>query len=115
MTTIRELSNLKGRRALITGAAGNLGGVFADTLAELGADLVLVDLPGSDVESLSKSLIQRWGVKIEPRFCDLELSDHRTELINWMKESGRGLHVLINNAAFAGSTDLPGWRPSPAE
>ncbi len=36
MTTIKELSNLKGRRALITGATGGLGKVMADTSAELG-------------------------------------------------------------------------------
>ena len=41
MTTIKELSNLKGRRALITGATGGLGRIMADTLAELGADLRL--------------------------------------------------------------------------
>lgn len=73
MTTIRKLSNLKGRRALITGATGDLGKVMADTLAELGADLVLVDRPGSNFESLSATLTERWGIKVEHRFCDLEL------------------------------------------
>jgi NAD(P)-dependent dehydrogenase (short-subunit alcohol dehydrogenase family) len=48
--SIKELSNLQGRRALITGATGGLGKVIADTLAELGADLVLVDRPGSDFD-----------------------------------------------------------------
>ncbi len=43
MTTVKELSNLFGRRALITGSTGGLGKVITDTLAELGADLVLVD------------------------------------------------------------------------
>ena len=47
MTTLQELSNLNGRRALITGAAGALGRVFAETLGELGADLILVDLPNT--------------------------------------------------------------------
>ncbi len=56
MSTIKELSNLKGRRALITGATGNLGKVIANTLAELGADLILVDQPGSDFDSLTARL-----------------------------------------------------------
>ena len=43
MTTIKTLMNLRGRRALITGAAGGLGQIMAQTLAELGADLVLLD------------------------------------------------------------------------
>lgn len=46
MTTIKELMDLRGRRALITGAGGGLGRVMADTLAELGADLILVESPG---------------------------------------------------------------------
>lgn len=43
MVTLKELGNLSGRRALITGATGNLGSVFASTLAELGAELILID------------------------------------------------------------------------
>ena len=64
MSTIKELSDLSGRRALITGAAGGLGRVFASTLAELGADLILVDLPSRDFQALSKSLTNDWGVRV---------------------------------------------------
>lgn len=109
MTTIKKLSNLKGRRALITGSAGCLGKVMADTLAELGADLVLVDRSGADFESLSATLTERWGVKVEHRFCDLELQDQRVELMAWLKSGGQGLNILINNAAFVGTSDLQGW------
>jgi len=109
VTYIKTLMNLIGRRALITGATGGLGKVMADTLAELGADLVLVDRPGSDFESLSATLTERWGIKIEHRFCDLELQDQRTELMDWLKSSGQGLNILINNAAFVGTSDLQGW------
>ena len=109
MTTIRELSNLNGRRALITGATGNLGKVIADTLAELGADLVLVDRPGSDFTTLTADLIERWGVKVEQKDCDLEQQGQRIELMDWLKCSGQGLNILINNAAFVGTSDLKGW------
>ena len=109
MTTIRELSNLIGRRALITGSTGGLGRVMADTLAELGADLVLVDRPGSDFDDLSASLTERWDVNVECQVCDLEHQKHRTELMAILKDSGKGLNILINNAAFVGTSDLPGW------
>jgi len=109
LTTLKELSNLQGRRALITGAAGNLGKVFADTLAELGSDLILVDLPGSNLEELSSVISEHWGVKVIARHCDLESSDQRDELINWVKKAEEPLHILINNAAFAGTTNLTGW------
>jgi NAD(P)-dependent dehydrogenase (short-subunit alcohol dehydrogenase family) len=109
VTTIKELSNLKGRRALITGAMGGLGKVMADTLAELGADLVLVDRSGSDFDNLSVNLSERWNIKVECRVCDLEQQAQRTELIAWLKSSGQGLNILINNAAFVGTSDLQGW------
>lgn len=101
--------NLRGRRALITGATGGLGKVMADTLAELGADLVLVDRPGSDFQSLSEKLTQHWGIKIQHRHCDLEQQDQRAELMAWLKSSGEGLNILINNAAFVGTSELQGW------
>lgn len=107
--SIKELSNLQGRRALITGATGGLGKVIADTLAELGADLVLVDRPGSDFDRLSESLIKRWGVKIEIQICDLEQEVRRTELLTRLNDSCSGLNILINNAAFVGTSDIQGW------
>jgi NAD(P)-dependent dehydrogenase (short-subunit alcohol dehydrogenase family) len=109
MTTIKDLINLKGRRALITGATGGLGKVMADTLAELGADLVLVDQPGSDFDSLNANLSERWGVRVEHRFCDLEQQTQRTDLMAWLKSGGQGLNILINNAAFVGTADILGW------
>jgi NAD(P)-dependent dehydrogenase (short-subunit alcohol dehydrogenase family) len=109
MTTIKELSNLRGRRALITGATGGLGRVMADTLAELGAELVLVDKPNADFTALTEQLIQRWGAKVEPRGCDLEQEEQRAGLMEWIKGSGAGLSILINNAAFVGTSELKGW------
>lgn len=109
MTTIKELMNLKGRRALITGATGGIGKVMADTLAELGADLVLVDRPDSNFQSLTETLTQRWGIKVQHRHCDLEQQEQRTELMDWLKSSSEGLNILINNAAFVGTSELQGW------
>jgi NAD(P)-dependent dehydrogenase (short-subunit alcohol dehydrogenase family) len=109
MSTIRDLSNLKGRRALITGSTGALGRIISDTLAELGADLVLLDRPGSDLDIMSACLRERWNVNVECEVCDLENQTQRTELMASLKGSGKGLNILINNAAFVGTSDLTGW------
>lgn len=109
MSTIAELGNLVGRRALITGATGGLGKIFAETLAELGADLVLVDRPGSDFTALTAKLMQHWEGSFDTHFCDLEIQSERSALIAKLKGSGQGLNILINNAAFVGTSDLPGW------
>jgi len=109
VTTIKELSNLKGRRALVTGAMGGLGKIMAETLAELGADLVLVDVPGTDFDNMSMNLSERWNINVEYQICDLEKGTQRTELMAWLKRSGQTLNILINNAAFVGASDLQGW------
>jgi NAD(P)-dependent dehydrogenase (short-subunit alcohol dehydrogenase family) len=109
MVAIKKQICLKGRRALITGATGGLGRVIAQTLAELGADIVLVDQKDTDLEKLSKQLIGVWGVNVDYRSCDLEQQIQRSELITWLKSGDRGLNILINNAAFVGTSDLQGW------
>jgi NAD(P)-dependent dehydrogenase (short-subunit alcohol dehydrogenase family) len=109
MPTIKELSSLKGRRALITGAAGRLGQVFADTLAELGGDLILVDLPGTELEGLANKVIKDWGVSVESIFCDLEHQDQRSDLIKRIATSQRNLNILVNNAALVGTSEITGW------
>lgn len=109
MTTIKQLMNLKGRRALITGATGGIGRVMADTLAELGADLLLVDRPGADFEGLERELRERWPITIVSLACDLEVEQDRLDMIAAIKADRGGINVLINNAAFVGTSNLQGW------
>ena len=109
MTTLRELSNLQGRRALITGAGGRLGQAFAETLGELGADLILIDLPGTDLIGLAEKINVGWGVSTEVIFCDLENQGQRSGLIKQVRTAKRDLNILVNNAALVGSSDLKGW------
>jgi len=101
--------DLKGRTALITGAAGGLGRIVAETLAELGADLILVDRPGSNLQQCTEQLGLRWGVHVRDIFCDLEQSNQRQQLIEQVKAMKSGLNILVNNAAFVGTSELKGW------
>lgn len=109
MTTLKDLISLKGRRALITGATGGLGRVMADSLAELGADLVLVDRPGADLASLEQELRSRWSIQTRALQSDLEVEGQRRVMIEAVRADGRGLNILINNAAFVGTSNLQGW------
>jgi NAD(P)-dependent dehydrogenase (short-subunit alcohol dehydrogenase family) len=109
MATIKELSNLKGRQALITGAAGGLGRTFAETLAELGANLILVDLPETKLDTLADRIVKEFGVSAECIFCDLENQSERSMLIQRVVKFNRELSILVNNASLVGSSDLQGW------
>lgn len=112
MTSIAELMSMKGRRALITGAAGGIGRVIAQTLAELGADLLLVDKPAAAYGTLAADIAKQWRVRVDRTECDLELQEDRSRLVKSILAHDAGLDVLINNAAFVGTSTLQGWATS---
>lgn len=109
MTKLSDLMYMRGRRALITGATGYLGSVISDTLAELGADLVLVDKPKSNLLGLEKKLKDAWNINVISIECDLEIESERDLLAARVRSDGLGLCCLVNNAAFVGTSILQGW------
>lgn len=108
MTTLNSLMNLSGRRALITGACGGLGQVMAQTLAELGADLLLLDRNVTLLVDLASEIKSEWRMNVEVFNCDLELQEERDVFIKKIKEVG-AVDILINNAAFVGTSEMNGW------
>lgn len=94
---------------MITGATGGIGQKMAETVAEMGGNLVLVDRPGSDYSTVIQSVDDLGKVEINLIDCDLENSDSREELIESLISNKKGLDVLINNAAFVGTSGLEGW------
>lgn len=100
---LKQLMGMEGRTVLVTGASGWLGRVICETVAEMEANIIAVDRPGSPLETLSDL-----GVPIESVFCDLEQQSERDTLFEVVRGIGR-LDVLINNAAFVGTSALEGW------
>jgi NAD(P)-dependent dehydrogenase (short-subunit alcohol dehydrogenase family) len=107
MRDLRALMDMRGRRALITGGAGYLGRTMADSLAELGAELILVDAPGASTQKVADDISKRHNTNVTALHFDLENIDDRTSLFGLVEKEG--LSVLINNAAFVGTTGLTGW------
>ncbi len=89
------MMSLKGRCALITGANGSIGRQMAITIAELGGDLVLVDMPGRNYDDLL-TVIDGFGVNVTCIDCDLEDENSRKELISNIYEHPNPLNILIN-------------------
>ncbi len=108
MTTLESLTRLNKRRALVTGASGGLGRMMSHTLAELGADLILVDRQGTPLAELASEVASKWRGGVEIRYCDLESQSMREILVAELIQAGQ-LDILINNAAFVGTSDLQGW------
>lgn len=109
MRRLSELMSLHGRRALITGGAGHIATAMAETLAEMGADLVLLDVDQSKLDDLSNRLTKTYDVHVSYVSCDLENDGDRFAAIQAVQANGAALDILINNAAFVGTSVLEGW------
>ena len=109
MRKIKDLINLKGRTSLVTGSCGSLGRVICDSLAEIGSDLILVDLPELDINSLANDLENDNSIKTKVFGCNLEEPKSREKLILEVLSSQKELSILVNAAALVSSNDLEGW------
>lgn len=81
MTRLNSLMSLKGRRALITGGAGHIAVAMAETLAELGASLILVDREAERLTSVANDLEETWQIPVRSFVCDLESEIDRNGVI----------------------------------
>ena len=101
--------NLKGRRALITGASGGIGKQIAYSIAEAGGDLFLLDMPNAEYDQDFYKLKDLFDIKVDFFQCDLESEIQRKLTINSLNKRADNIDILINNAAFVGETKLDGW------
>jgi NAD(P)-dependent dehydrogenase (short-subunit alcohol dehydrogenase family) len=90
---------LRGANALITGAAGGLGGHIARTLSTEGCSLVLTDLPGDALEARGRELSSR-GTQVTAFGADLRDPDQLGGLVSRAEEASGPIDVLVNNAGI---------------
>ena len=110
--TINKMLNIKGRTCLITGACGNVGQELSLALSEMGCNLVLLDHPKTNLKELKNKISRKYKNEIILIPCDLESSREIDEVKLSIEKNFNSLDILINNAAFVGSSNLKGWATS---
>lgn len=97
--SIHTKLDIKGRSALITGGAGHIGQKCAETLAELGATLTLLDLPGGPLTQATQKF------NATPIACDLS----NIEETKYAAHQLHDIEIFIHTASLVGTTRIPGW------
>lgn len=97
--SVPELLNLKGKKAIVTGAGGpGLGQACANRLAGSGADVALVDINLDGAKQVAEQIEKRWGTKaiaVQGSIIDWD------EVKRFMAESNEklgGIDIVVNNA-----------------
>jgi NAD(P)-dependent dehydrogenase (short-subunit alcohol dehydrogenase family) len=93
-----ELFDLSGRVALVTGGAGNLGGVFARVLAGAGAQVALLDVDGAALDRRVRELEDAGAKGVTALACDLGDAKAIAAAFDEIGKRARGLDILVNNA-----------------
>lgn len=109
MRNVRTLFDLTGRTATVTGGAGHIGSAIADALAELGANLVIVDMDASRAQSVASTIGAQRSVSAMPLAVDLEDETAVRSIPNRVVDELGRLDVLVNCAALVGTSGLEGW------
>ena len=92
--------NHVGTTAIVTGASSGIGAEFARTLAERGANLVLVARREERLVALADELVAAHGVDVHTLGLDISEDGATDRLVAFVHERGLTVDSLVNNAGF---------------
>jgi len=101
MRSIKELFDLKGQVAIVTGGGYGLGYQLAYALGEAGANLVIAARNLDKCKASAEIMERELGVKVLPARLDLTIPEEIDALFELvMKEYGK-IDILVNNSGIA--------------
>jgi len=111
---VRQLFELSGQVALITGGSRGLGLQIADALGEMGARLVITARKMAELEEAAVHLRSQ-GIEVLPLVCDLSDTSAITPMVERALAEWGQIDILVNNAgatwgAAAAEHPLSAWQ-----
>lgn len=94
------MKTLKGKKALVTGAASGIGREIAICLAKEGTDVFLVDIDEPSLNDVSQ-MVSNFDVSVETGVYDLADPDEVDQCANHYESCWNDIDILINNAGIA--------------
>ncbi len=110
----KNLFELNGKTAVITGAVGILGKHFCKGLAEFGAQVAVVDLDLEKCTAFATELERDYGTPALGVVCDVSDPASVKKMVDQVVARFGAIHVLHNNAASK-SADLDAFFASTEE
>ncbi len=106
------ISDFKGKTAVLTGAGSGFGLECARVGAQLGMNLVLVDVQ-KDVLDAARAELEAKGVQVMARLVDVSNAGQMQALANDVQQQFGAPHFVFNNAGVASGGLL--WENSEAD
>jgi len=105
VTYLEELFSLKGKVAIVTGAARGNGKAIAEGLLKAGASVAMVDVNGDGVNS-SAAEFRNESLDAHAYTCDLADRAAIERLVTEIVSSSKSIDILVNNAGVTFSYPL---------
>ncbi len=96
---MRNLFDLSGKRALITGSAQGIGNLLANGLAEYGAEVVINDRKQQRADAVAQVLVEK-GYRASGCAFDVTQASEVKKAIAGIEERLGAIDILINNAGI---------------
>src|SRR5689334_23177551 len=95
---VRQLFDLAGRTALVTGGSRGLGLQIAEALVEMGARVALVARRADELEGAITHLHAQFGTQAVAIACDLADAGAIPAVVERTLERLGAIDILVNNA-----------------
>lgn len=100
---VKERFSMKGKKAVVTGAAGGIGRSTAAALADLGADVALVDLREDLARENAEFIKAAYGVNTMAVGCDVTEEQQVEQMVKTVAEGFGTIDVVHSNAGAIGA------------
>jgi len=104
----KDMFDLSGRVAVITGGAGLLGVKHAEAIAEFGGIPILADIDGKKAEHKAGGIAETYGMDSLGIRVDITNEDDIHSLLKTVLERFGRIDILINNAAHNPKIEVNG-------
>jgi gluconate 5-dehydrogenase len=96
--SIKELFDLSGRTAIVTGGASGIGWQIAAAYAEAGANIVLCSRKANRCEAAAEKINELYKVEALGLGCDVTNKSSIESLINVTVDRFKRIDILVNNS-----------------